>query len=351
MADYISIADALDEMSSDIRSHMILQHQSHADAAAVWAACTFLMDKWNIFPKFYIHSPERECGKTTLLELMEAMVKNPEMAGNVTASAFFRMVELSQPTFLIDEADITLRNNDQLLAIMNASHRRRTAYKILSDPTNTNGWAPKKWSTWTAQVIAGIGDQADTLMSRSICVNLRRKLISEKVEPVPSDYFERKQPLRDYLEEWSGSVDLGEAFDAIPSGGSDRAKDNWSPLFAVAAHAGGLWPGKIETAYSEMEVVKKSAKSVAIGTELLLDVRRIVNEYQYEEIAAGYLHNQLLYLEDSDWSQANYGRNITQKWLSKTLKSYGAETIRRREANVYLKSDLNEVFERYLPSE
>ena len=234
---------------------------------------------------------------------------------------------------------------------MNASHRRRTAYKILSDPTNTNGWTPKKWSTWTAQVIAGIGDQADTLMSRSICVNLRRKLISEKVDPVPSNYFERKQPLRDYLEAWSGSVDLGEAFEAIPSGGSDRAKDNWSPLFAVAAHAGGLWPCKIKTAYSEMEVAKKSAKSVAIGTELLLDVRRIVNDCQYEEIAAGYLHNQLLYLEDSDWSQANYGKNITQKWLSKTLKSYGAETIRRREANVYLKSDLNEVFERYLPSE
>jgi len=348
MRKYCSIADALDEMSDDIQKHMILQHPCHANAAAVWATCTFLMDRWNIFPKFYIHSPERECGKTTLLELMEAMVKNPEMAGNVTASAFFRMVEISQPTFLIDEADITIRNNDQLLAIMNASHRRRTAYKILSDPTNKNGWTPKKWSTWTAQVIAGIGDQADTLMSRSICVNLRRKLISEKVKPVPSNYFEQKQPLRDYLEEWSASVRMEALFGEIPIGGSDRARDNWSSMFAVANEAGGLWPHKIEVAYTEMEVAKQSIKSVSIGTELLSDVRRIINKRSCDEISASELRNQLVWLEDSDWSQANRGKEITQKWLSKTLKSYGAVTHPKRDANVYLKSELDDVFERYL---
>lgn len=348
MTNYSCLSDALCEMSNDISKHMILQHQSHANAAAVWAACTFLMDRWTVFPKFYIHSPERECGKTTLLELMEAMVKNPEMAGNVTASAFFRMVELSQPTFLIDEADITLKNNDQLLAIMNASHRRRTAYKILSDPTNTNGWTPKKWSTWTAQVIAGIGDQADTLMSRSICVNLRRKMVNESIETIPSDYFEQKEPLRNYLATWAANAKFDLFAGDLPAGGSDRAKDNWRPLMIVAQQAGGLWPDKIEAAFTVMEVGKQSMKSVAIGTELLADVQRIMIGGHYGEISASELRNKLVWLEDSEWGQINHGREITQKWLSKTLKSYGVETHRKREANVYKFDDLNEAFSRYL---
>jgi hypothetical protein len=350
MANYSCLNDALAEMSNDISRHMILQHPSHSNAAAVWAACTFLMDRWTVFPKFYIHSPERECGKTTLLELMEAMVKNPEMAGNVTASAFFRMVELSQPTFLIDEADITLKNNDQMLAIMNASHRRRTAYKILSDPTNTNGWTPKKWSTWTAQVIAGIGDQADTLMSRSICVNLRRKMVNERVDTIPSDFFEQKEPLRNYLARWATNVELDLCAGDLPSGGSDRAKDNWRPLMIVAKQAGGLWLDKIETAFTAMEVGKKSIKSIAIGTELLADVQRIMIGGQYSEISASEMRNKLVWLEDAEWGQINRGGEITQKWLSKTLKSYGVETHRTREANIYKLGDLNEAFSRYLTS-
>jgi len=137
-------------------------------------------------------------------------------------------------------------------------------------------------------------------------------------------------------------------FREIPIGGSDRARDNWSSLFAVAIEAGGLWPNKIETAYTEMGVAKQSLKSLTIGTELLLDVRRIFKNSNCDEISASDLRNKLVWLEDSDWSQANRGKEITQKWLSKTLKSYGAETHRKRDANVYLKSELNDVFERYL---
>jgi hypothetical protein len=101
----------LTKMADDIRSHLILEHPSHADAAVLWAVATYRMDLWSIFPKFLISSPERACGKTTFIELLEAIVLKPVMAANVTASSFFRLIEEKQPTFLIDEADLSIKNN------------------------------------------------------------------------------------------------------------------------------------------------------------------------------------------------------------------------------------------------
>ena len=99
----------LTKMAEDIRSHMILQHSSHADAAVLWAVATYRMDLWSIFPKFLISSPDKECGKTTFLELLEAIVLKPVMAANVTTSSFFRLIEEVQPTYLIDEADLSIK--------------------------------------------------------------------------------------------------------------------------------------------------------------------------------------------------------------------------------------------------
>ena len=338
-------------MADDIRSHLILEHSSHADAAALWAVATYRMDLWSIFPKFLINSPERECGKTTFLELIEALVKNPQMAGNVTPSAFFRLIETEQPTYLIDEADITIKNNVELLAIMNAGHRKRTAYKIQNDPDKKNGWVPKKWSLWTPQVIAGIGQQEDTLMSRSICVKLRRKMWNESITEITSEYFESLEELRNHLSNWTSQLNLTDLNWKAPSRGPDRSKDNWKPLFIVAAKVGGGWADKANAAYEELELNSKASKSISMGTELLMDISRIITRRGGEEISAAELRNQLILLEDAEWFQFNGHREITQKWLSNTLKDYGVKTYRTRDANVYLKKDLDELFRRYLPSE
>ena len=39
----------LTKMADDIRSHMILQHSSHADAAALWAVATYRTRDANVY--------------------------------------------------------------------------------------------------------------------------------------------------------------------------------------------------------------------------------------------------------------------------------------------------------------
>ena len=46
------------------------------------------------------------CGKTTLLNVIKPMVAKPLDTENITTAALFRLIEMHQPTLMIDEADL-----------------------------------------------------------------------------------------------------------------------------------------------------------------------------------------------------------------------------------------------------
>ena len=134
--DYISQIFVTVDLSIEIRTRCI----------TLWIAVTYLMDHWTRFPKLLIVSPERECGKTTALEAIEGFVLKGKMASSITAAALTRCIEKDAPTLMIDEADLTLQDNKQLQAIINAGHTRRSAVRILSYETAGNKWEPKEMS-------------------------------------------------------------------------------------------------------------------------------------------------------------------------------------------------------------
>src|SRR3989442_15619567 len=75
-----------------------------------------------------IESPEKRCGKTTLLGILGKLVNRPVMAANISSPAFFRVIQEMQPTLLIDEADTFLKKRNDLRGILNAGYTRDTAY-------------------------------------------------------------------------------------------------------------------------------------------------------------------------------------------------------------------------------
>ena len=77
-----------------------------------------------------ITSPTPECGKTTCLTFLGALVPRACPASNITTAALFRAVEKWQPTLLIDEADTFLKNSDELRGVLNSGHQRSNAYVI-----------------------------------------------------------------------------------------------------------------------------------------------------------------------------------------------------------------------------
>src|SRR6202040_793295 len=102
----------------------------------------------------------KRSGKTTLLEIISMLAPRSLSASNITAAALFRVIESFKPTLLIDEADTFLRDNDELRGVINAGHRRSSAFVIR---TVGDEHEPKQFCTWGAKAIALIGKLPGTL--------------------------------------------------------------------------------------------------------------------------------------------------------------------------------------------
>ncbi|MGI8570392.1 MAG: hypothetical protein ACR2KT_15745, partial [Methylocella sp.] len=79
-------AALVSELTSAIRRYVILT-ENDALAAALWILHTFCFDTFPCTPRLAITSPEKRCGKTTLLDVIAALVPKALSTANITAAA------------------------------------------------------------------------------------------------------------------------------------------------------------------------------------------------------------------------------------------------------------------------
>lgn len=267
--DQIEPAQLLEDIAYIVRRFIICQVET-AHAVALWVAMTWLMDVVQVAPLAVITAPEKRCGKSQLLFLLGRLVKRPLTASNISSAALFRSIDAWQPTLLVDEADAFMRENEELRGLLNCGHTRDSAYivRVVGDDHT-----PKKFGVWGAKALAGIGHLADTLMDRSITLELRRKLPHEQVdrlryaEPGLFDVLAAK--LARFAEDYREAVRRTRP--DLPSNLNDRAQDNWEPLLAIADVAGGQWPKWGRSAALKLSGSASSTES--LGAELLADIR------------------------------------------------------------------------------
>src|SRR5262249_53672571 len=145
--------------------------------AALWVIATHCFDAWQIFPRLFIGAPERNCGKTTLLDVISHMVPRPLKASSITVAAMFRVIEIARPTLMLDEADTFAKDNEDLRGILNAGHRRDgTVIRTVGDD-----FEPREFSAFVPVALAAIGNLPGTVMDRSIIIRLRRRRSDEKI--------------------------------------------------------------------------------------------------------------------------------------------------------------------------
>ena len=94
--------------------------EAQAVAVALWVFLTYVETHVDVLPILAITSPEKRCGKTTLLSIVRRLVRKALAASSVTAAALFRSIEKWTPTLIIDEADTFLKENAELRGILNA---------------------------------------------------------------------------------------------------------------------------------------------------------------------------------------------------------------------------------------
>jgi hypothetical protein len=109
----VDLAALLDELSGSVRRFVMLQ-PSAADMLALWIIHTYGYHLREATAYLGVESPEKRCGKSTLLTLLSRLVNRPVVASNISTPAFFRVIEQTRPTLIIDEADTFLQKNHEL---------------------------------------------------------------------------------------------------------------------------------------------------------------------------------------------------------------------------------------------
>ncbi|MDR0842167.1 MAG: DUF3631 domain-containing protein, partial [Acidobacteriota bacterium] len=318
-------------------------------AAALWVAMTWFIDIVHVAPLAVITAPDKRCGKSQLLAIMGKMVCRPLLASNVSSAALFRVIEAWRPTFLIDETDAFMKDNEELRGILNSGHTRDSAYVIR---TVGDDHIPRRFSTWGAKALAGIGKLADTLMDRSIILEMRRKLRTEKIEKLRHagrDLFsDQARKLARFASDNGDTMRL--ARPEIPASMNDRAQDNWEPLLAIADIAGGVWPKKARAA--AVAISCGGEETASIGNELLADIQNVFEANRTDRIGTAELIKALCEDEEAPWNTYNRGKQISPRQMANRLKEYGvvSKTIRIgfQTAKGYELSQFDEAFSRYI---
>ncbi|HUE45788.1 MAG TPA: toprim domain-containing protein, partial [Aestuariivirgaceae bacterium] len=173
--------ELITSLCGQIKRYVVLGDHD-ALAVALWVVHAHALDAAEHSPRLHIASPEKRCGKSTLLGVIEPMLPRALGVENITTSALFRTIEAAKPTLLLDEADSFLTTNEEMRGLLNAGHARSgTVIKAVGED-----FEPRQFAVWAAIVIAGIGRIPATIEDRSITIQLRRKLPGEGVERLRS---------------------------------------------------------------------------------------------------------------------------------------------------------------------
>ncbi|HET9653729.1 MAG TPA: DUF3631 domain-containing protein [Kineosporiaceae bacterium] len=269
-------ATLLDQVREAVRRYVILPTEHDLNAITVWIAASHGQQFWAAAPRLVIRAPEKRCGKSRLLDLVESMCHNPLITVNASPAAIYRSIGVGDPpTLLIDEADTIFGPkagdaNEELRGLLNAGHQRNRAALRYNAASND----VEKIPTFAMAALAGIGAMPDTIEDRAVVVRMRRRAPGEEV----AAYRHRRDApalaaLRTRLRVWirANGKALEAATPVMPL--EDRAADTWEPLFAVADLAGGEWPARIHAAALALTAAKEASTDQPLSVRLLEDCR------------------------------------------------------------------------------
>jgi putative DNA primase/helicase len=313
---------------------------------------TYAFNNFDVGPYIAVTSPQPQCGKSLLFDLLATVIYRPLRAINITPAAVFRTVDAIHPALLIDEGD-TFLENEELRGVLNGGHRRAGALIVRTVPTKDGDYEPRLFDVWGPKAIALIGNLPHTLAQRSIHVPMQRRMRNEKVLRLRVEQeFAAMREFRSRCLRWANdnATALRHADPALPEAVENRRADNWRALVAIADIAGSGWPSAARALAAEENVLDSSA-----AVQLLEDLQALFQAYG-PRLPSNLIIEKLGEMEHRLWPEWNRGQPITASGLSRLLKPFGVgpTTIRQAgngkgaPAKGYKLEDLEPVFGRYL---
>ena len=351
-------SEVLDHVEEFLGRFVAFPSEAARVAVTLWCAHTHLVEEFDSTPRLALLSPEKQCGKTRVLELLELLCVGAERLSDASPSYMFRRIGAGAVTVALDEADAIWKRGkgdeaaEALRSIVNSGHRKGAFVGRVE--MNGQKGELKRYPVYAPVALAGIGNcLPETILDRAVIVAMRRRAPDERVV----DYRERTtrpegEALRDQLAVWATSVAdrVGKPWPEMPPGVVDRPADVWEPLLQVADLAGGDWPRKARAACVGF-VSGAHEDTASIGVRLLGDLRDLFGEA--EVMSTRSILDELRSLDEAPWGDW-YGKPLAERGLAKLLRPYGIKSTKVRigDASVrgYRREMLHDPWLRYLPT-
>jgi putative DNA primase/helicase len=329
-----------------------------AIAATLWVIHTYFIRKpkeiqvCSFSPILQIFSPEKACGKSTLMEVLADLCPRSRQASNISAAAIYRIIELNQPTLFIDEADTFFANRSEIIGILNDGYRQAGC---VTKQGGRNFEQTLDFHTWGAKCIAGIGRLSATLESRCIQIRLKKKLPSEVVlrrsealSANPNLFLDfRRKLIRFAIDNEDTLLASSEVTQSVQV--DDRTRDNWSGLLKIANQIHEeIYRESIEAVQSLSDHEDEEDSD---GIELLRDIRELQHSGLAGWVASKRLAKLLMVLPDSRWTA--YSRlGLSTYDLARLLRPFQIYPMQHKIEGVnqraYDMTLFEDVFVRYL---
>jgi putative DNA primase/helicase len=316
--------ELLASLSEAVRGYVVMP-KAASDVCALWLVHTYLVERSMISPILAVRSPEKQCGKTTLLDVLSRVAYRPLLAANVSPAALFRTIPARRPTLMLDEADASLPDNEDLRCILNAAHRRGgCVIRTVGEQHE-----PRMFDVYTAIAIALIGRLPGTLADRSIAISLRRRRLDEAVKAYRLDDLSDLDILARQSARWAQDIgeDVALLEPELPARAFNRVADNWRPLFRIAEAAGGEWPARCAKAFDAVAVTDEDS----IGPTLLADIRGIFADRSADRLRSVTIGAELAKMESRPWAEwGKQAKPISVIQIARLLKPFGVkpDTVR-----------------------
>ena len=299
---------------------------------ALWALHTHVYNRYNRSPRLAILSPVPNCGKSTVLDILGAMVWNPERLADPTVASTFRLA--GNHTLLMDEVD-NLSIVKSMKTILNDGHsigghvtRTGKDGEVLSYPV------------YGPVALAGIGKLPVGLMTRSLVIRLHRS-------PNQMERFNPREQYYSHLfHNWAEQVNLNPD-PQMPSQLIGRDADKWRPLIAIAD---SLDRGDVAREVA-LEFIKET-DTPDIKEFVLRDIQKVFDGIKKDKLTIDAVYDALWEDDEMD-CEIDYGeQKITKRQIGNILADFQIKSRPHRFRNggvkkCWFREDFEEMWIRY----
>ena len=350
-----TLGETLDRVEAFLRRYVVLSRPEAVTAIVLWVAHTHAIEHADATPYLAITSPEKQSGKTRLLECLALLAYACDgIVVTPTAATIYRsLASTPGATLLLDELDAVFRDHsdryEEVRAVINAGHRRGATVPR-SVPGKKNGWQIQKFEVFGPKALAGIGRLPDTVSDRAIPIAMSRRRADEPVvrfreRRARAEAASLVEALRAALAATPPAIEAH-----IPPGLPDRAADAWEPLLAIAEVAGGTWCERARTAALVLHA--RNDADGSLGLRLLADARRAFDRLGTDRVPTATLISALRAEDDGPWADDRYP--LTPHRLGRLLAPWGIHPKQLRvggqSVKGYERVSFVDAWDRYLPT-